>query len=63
MSINIDEYYSSRELIVGCLSVNGKDVLHFQDENKFNNIWKMYTNDGEMRKRLLTATVKVWRVW
>ena len=23
----------------------------------------MYKNDGEMRKRLFTATVKEWRVW
>ena len=63
MSINIDEYYSSRELIVGCLAVNGKYVMHFQDENKLSNVWTMYKNDGEMGKRLLTATVKVWRVW
>ena len=52
MSINIDEYYSSRELIVGCLAVNGKYVMHFQDENKVSNVWTMYKNDGEMEKRL-----------
>ena len=38
-------------------------VMHFQNENKFNNVWTMYKNDGEMGKRLLTANVKAWRVW
>jgi hypothetical protein len=37
--------------------------MHFQDENKFNNVWTMYKNDVEMGKRLLTSTVKVWIVW
>ena len=37
--------------------------MHFQDENKFNNVWAMYKNDVEMGKRPLTTTVKVWRVW
>jgi hypothetical protein len=27
LSINIDEYYSSRELIVGCLAVNGMSCI------------------------------------
>ena len=57
MSINIEGYYFSRELIVGCLAVNGMYVMHFQDENKFN-VWTMYKNDGGMGKRLLNSHCK-----
>jgi glucose uptake protein GlcU len=39
LSIIIDEYYSSRELIVGCLAVSMLCIF---------SVWTTYKNDGEM---------------
>jgi hypothetical protein len=41
-----------------CQQIHPSTIL-----NKFNNVWTMLKNDGEMGKQLLTATVQVWRVW
>ena len=39
-------------------------MLHIQEKDKFNNIKKLYTNEGEMEQegqQLLIATLKMWR--
>ena len=45
-----------------CLTFGEQYVSYIQDENKFNNIYKLYRNKEGMGQRLLTATEKVWIV-
>jgi hypothetical protein len=44
----------------GCQRFSGKYVIDIQDENKFNNIQKLYIDEKLMRQWLLITTRNWW---